>query len=223
MPRRTHLQTMLACLLLLTPPLATAQEIAAVDPPPAVASAAGHASSPVAVVESLHETILEAMRKADELDFQGRYELLEPIVSQSFDLNFMGTKCVGRHWKKLSEAEKKSWLEKFTRLTTSNYAGRFNQYAGEDFETIGEEPAARSTQLVRTKLLIPSEEDVQLNYRLRETASGWRIIDVYLKGTVSELALRRSDFASTLKQGGFAKLAAAIDQKIEDLRSNGGG
>ena len=70
---------------------------------------------------------------------------------------------------------------------------------------------------------MPGSEDVVLNYRLRKTRDGWRIIDIYLKGTVSELALRRSDFSSTLKQKGFGELAAAVDRKIQNLKSKAGG
>jgi len=74
-----------------------------------------------------------------------------------------------------------------------------------------------------TKLHVPGSEDVVLNYRLRAVEGGWRIIDIYLKGTVSELALRRSDFSSILKQKGFPELTAALDQKVAELREKGGG
>jgi phospholipid transport system substrate-binding protein len=70
---------------------------------------------------------------------------------------------------------------------------------------------------VKTKVVSPGAEDVVLTYRLQKEAAGWRIIDVYLKGTVSELALRRSDFASTLERDGFDALATVINGKIADL------
>ena len=52
----------------------------------------------------------------------------------------------------------------------------------------------------------------------RKTESGdWKIVDVYLKGTVSELALRRSDFTATLDREGFPALLKSIDAKNADL------
>ena len=45
----------------------------------------------------------------------------------------------------------------------------------------------------------------------------WRIIDVYLNGTVSELALRRSEYSSVLKRDGFEKLIVMVDGKAEEL------
>jgi len=213
-----------ALLCLLAIPAAHAQNVAAAG---TVTTGGGNAvvssETPVFVVEKLHATLLDIMKRADELGFDGRLELVRPILSETFDLAFVGEKVVGNHWKKLSEDEQRRWIEKFSHLTAANYAGRFSGYGGESFRTIGEEDAARDTRVVLTELLIPSEEDVQLNYRLIQTPAGWRIIDVYLNGTVSELALRRSEYSATLKRDGFDKLTAAVDDKIAELSKKKGG
>lgn len=176
-------------------------------------------ASPVQVVERFHATLIDAMKRADELGYQGRYDELSPVLEQSFDLDFMAEKSVGRHWKRLDPESQRRWLDLFVRLTTANYAGRFNAFTGESFETLGEEPAAHETVVVRTKLVLPKDEDVQLNYRLRQTPQGWRIVDVYLNGTVSELALRRSEYSSVLSRDGFDTLVAQLDEKVSDLQN----
>jgi hypothetical protein len=38
-----------------------------------------------------------------------------------------------------------------------------------------------------------------------------------LNGTVSELALRRSEYSSLIKREGFAALMSAINKRIDDL------
>ena len=171
-------------------------------------------------VEKLHTALLEIMRNADELDYPGRFERISPVVSETFDLPFMAAKSMGRHWKKLPESDQQRWLELFTRHISANYAGQFSGFTGETFETIGEEAAIRDTRVVRTRLTRPGEEDVQLNYRLREVDGKWRIIDIYLNGTVSELALRRSEYSSVLKREGFEKLLSTIDEKVKELASD---
>ncbi|MCS5637193.1 MAG: ABC transporter substrate-binding protein [Myxococcota bacterium] len=190
---------------------------------PEATDLAAAANSPTAVVERLHAGLLESMKNADEFGFQGRFEYIRPVVEETFDLGFMGSKSVGRHWKKLNRDEQEEWLDKFTGFIAANYAGNFDSYDGESFATLGEQPAKRDTRVVLTELRVPGGDDVVFNYRLRETAGGWRIIDIYLKGTVSELALRRSDFSSTLKAKGFPELTAAVDRKIVELQENGGG
>jgi phospholipid transport system substrate-binding protein len=58
---------------------------------------------------------------------------------------------------------------------------------------------------------------VQLDYRLRSGPDGWRIIDVFMNGTVSELALRRSEYSAVLDRDGFDGLIAALDGKIAEF------
>lgn len=170
------------------------------------------------IVESLHAGLIQIMRGGDELGYQGRYDHLSSIVVESFDLQFMASKSVGRHWRKLEEADQQRWLETFVQVITANYAGRFAGFSGEQFETLGEEPAIRDTRVVRTRLVRPSDDPVQLNYRLREVDGRWRIIDIYLNGTVSELALRRSEYSSVLKREGFEKLISDLNDKVASLR-----
>ena len=174
-------------------------------------------ASPEKTIEALHETLLVVMKDADTLGYAGRYDRLAPAISAAFDLDFMGSKAVGRHWRELDEDSQKRWLSAFQRFTIANYAGRFNAFSGESFETLGEEAAIHDTRVVRTRLLRPGDEAVQLHYRLREIDGKWRIIDIYLNGTVSELALRRSEYSSVLKREGFEKLISSLHDKVESL------
>lgn len=168
-------------------------------------------------VEKLHGALIGIMQSAEQLGYNGRYDQLSPTVTETFDLPFMASKSVGRHWKSLDDADKARWNDVFVRLITANYAGRFSAYTGEKFETIGEEPAINDTRVVLTRLVIPNDDDVQLNYRLREVDGQWRIIDIYLNGTVSELALRRSEYSAVLKREGFDKLIETLDDKVKEL------
>jgi phospholipid transport system substrate-binding protein len=161
------------------------------------------------------------MKHAKELGFQGRIDALEPLMASCFDLDFMASKTVGRSWRRLSDEDKLRWAAIFTRFTTANYAGRFTGYTGEEFVTLGVEDAPRDTRVVMTKIIIPKEDDVELNYRLVERNGAWKVIDVYLNGTVSELALRKSEYSAALKRNGFEQLVASVETKIEDLKSKG--
>lgn len=225
----THSQSRLiaplTALFVLTSP-AVGQELAVAQSAPGEARAASMPSSgsPQAVVWTLQAALLKVMQEAQTMGFEGRYEFLKPVVAETFDVRFMGSKSVGRYWKKLDADQQALWLTKFAGYLTANYAGNFSEYDGESFEVLGEEASSRNTRVVLTRLNVPSGEDVVLNYRLREASPAeWRIIDIYLKGTVSELALRRSDFSATLKDKGFDELTMAIDKKIADLRKKGGG
>lgn len=177
--------------------------------------AAGRES--VAVVSRLHSGILDVLREAEALGYQGRLNRISPTVDQTFDLRFMAEKVIGRHWKTLTDEQRARWAKLFGDMTKANYAGRLDHYSGQSFEVLGHEPAANETMVVRTKLLDPGGENVDLIYRLHSVDGGWKIVDIYLKGTVSELALRRSEYASVLKRDGFDALLVSVNQKIVGL------
>ncbi len=181
------------------------------------AEAVAPASPPTQIVEKLLAALLGVMKDAEKLGYQGRYEKLAPVLKETYDTPFMAEKSVGRHWKQATPAEQVELVATFSRFMIANYAGRFDGYSGQSFETLGEEPSAQGTVLVRTRLIEPQGEGVQLNYRLRSENGNWKIIDVYLNGTVSELALRRSEYASLIKREGWNAVIAALDQRIQGL------
>ncbi len=209
-----------ACLF--TPALADSTTAQPPEQQAAAPAAARAKPEPVRVVEDLHAALLSVMQHADELGYRGRYERLEPVLRRTLDLGFMGSKAAGRHWREFTDTEQARWLDVFSRMTLANYAGRFNGYSGQHFETLGSEPAPHDTVLVRTRLT-GGEEDVQLNYRLRKTDAGWRVIDIYMHGTVSELALRRAEYSTAIERDGLDKVVADVEAKIHELETGSSG
>jgi phospholipid transport system substrate-binding protein len=185
----------------------------------AAGAAADPAPSAKQSIEELHAALLDVMKNAVALGYEGRAAKLQPVIPRHFDVAFMAEKSVGPYWKRATEVERSRYLEAFLRFMVANYAGQFDGYTGQSFETLGQEPARMETQIVRTRLIDPGDEDVELNYRMRQTPEGWKIIDVYLDGTVSELALRRSEFSGIVKRENFDALIAALDAKIAKLSS----
>lgn len=185
---------------------------------------AGQADSKTApqVIDALHEALLEVMKNAEELGYDGRAERLAPVISEYFDVQFMARKSVGRHWKDASEEEQRRFLVAFNRFMVANYAGQFDGFSGQHFETLGEQAAKMETVMVKSRLVNPKDDDVELNYRMRQVDGKWKIVDVYLDGTVSELALRRSEFSSIVKRENFDALIEAIDAKTAKLASGSG-
>lgn len=191
------------------------------EPASPTAAVAPTANTPVPAIDAFHAGLLAIMKDAKQLGFQGRIEKLAPLMSRTFDLDFMASKTVGGKWAKLSAADKKRWIETFTRFTTANYAGRFKGYTGEQFVTLGVEEAGHGTKLVRTKIIVPNDAPVELNYRVVQKNGAWRVIDVYLNGKVSELALRRSEYTTALRRADFDHLIASVETKINDLKTKG--
>lgn len=183
-----------------------AASIATADPSPATK-----------VIERLNATLAATLQNAETLGFTGRLAKLIPAVEAAFDVPFMAEKSIGKYWKPLSNADKARWVALFKEFTAANYAGNLKKYSGQRFEVAGEEPSQNDTMVVHTMIVDPGAENTEMNYRLQSTPAGPKIIDIYLKGTVSELALRRSDYTSVLERDGFEALVTMIRGKIDDL------
>jgi phospholipid transport system substrate-binding protein len=178
-------------------------------------------ATPTAVVERLYAGLLEVMQSAADLDYQGRYRQLEPILQGSYDFPFMTRIAVGATWGDLDEEQRARLTELFTEMSIANYAARFDGYAGERFEILGEASAPRGNILVETRIVPAGDEPVALNYVLKEFDDRWRIIDVLFESKFSELARQRSEFAAVLRGGGPSDLVATLERKIAELAASG--
>lgn len=198
------------------PGTATAANAPAAPAPPADSAAAPPSDADAAAepIEKLHETLLGVMREADALGFAGRYERIRPVLEEVYDFPFMAEKSVGPGWRELDDDARARLVDAFSRLAIATYAARFDRHDGARFETLGVQPASHGTMLVKTRIVRGNGETVALDYRLRPDAERWRIIDVFMNGTVSELALRRSEYSGLLRREGFDALLQAIEQKI---------
>ena len=66
----------------------------------------------------------------------------------------------------------------------------------------GEQPAP-SGVMVRSQIIKANGEPVNVDYMMRRTGDSWLISDIYLDGAISEVATRRSEFATILKSQGI--------------------
>ncbi len=165
------------------------------------------------VITKFNAALLESMMKADELGYQGRYRALEPVIKDTFALPFMATQSVGRYGKSLKDEEKAVFLRTYIEWTIATYAGRFDGYSGEKFETVSESAPENGTVTVLSKLIEKSSNSIAFNYKLRKVDDKWRIVDIQMAG-VNQLALTRSQFVSVIKEKGLDGLVAMLKEKI---------
>jgi phospholipid transport system substrate-binding protein len=183
-------------------------------PAAAIPVMAAETDPAVARIRSFYDVLLGTMKRAEALGVKGRYEKLAPAVRATFDLPAMTRIAVGPEWKSLKPEQQTAIVEQFERMSIATYASRFDGYAGERFEVDPVTEPRNANRIVRTKLFPKQKEPVVLNYLFHQAADGWKAIDVYLSGTISELATRRSEFSAILKSGGAAAL-------IDSLRRQG--
>lgn len=170
----------------------------------------------VAVVETLQDALIEAMKQGDTLGYEGRYRLVEPVVRETHDLEAIARVAVGRYWREFTPAQRARLIEAFGRQSFATYAARFDEYGGQHFEITGHKPMRRGQILVESRLVKGNGERVSFNYILRDGQDSWRIINIIVDG-VSDLALKRAEYTAILESDGFDALIAKIEEKVAEL------
>ena len=170
----------------------------------------------VAQVQMLNDALLKSMRAGSSQPMNERYRSLEPTIEQVFALPLVTRLAVGPDWSGFPADVQKAVIAAFTRFTIANYAHNFRDYDGQKF-TIDDEVSMRGEEkIVRTHILPAHDVPVNLLYRMREVNGAWKVIDVYSNG-VSELAVRRTDFAAALAAGGPPVLIAHLNKASDGL------
>ncbi len=181
--------------------------------------------TPTEVVERLNAALIEVMQEADALGFQGRYEHLAPVLSAALDFPLMARISAGKHWRAWDEVLRARFVEvlrarfvaAFGNTSIATYAARFDGYGGERFEVLGEQPGLRETVLVRNHLVKSDGEAVAIDYLFKTGAEGWRVVDVFLDGKFSELALKRSEYGAVIKNDGVETLIRGLGDQAARL------
>jgi phospholipid transport system substrate-binding protein len=176
-------------------------------------SAEATAASALDTVQSLYDTLLITMRRGNELGRSGRFIQLRPVAHSIFDVPFMARMAIGSGWATVSSAQQQQVIEAFERYIAAIYADRFDTYSGEQLQILGEQLSDAGT-VVMTRIVDSNGEPENLNYLMR---SVWQIADVFLNGTISELAIRRSEFASIRQRQGVDGLIAELIRKADLL------
>jgi phospholipid transport system substrate-binding protein len=166
-----------------------------------------------AVVDTFDTALLAVMKQADKLGYEGRAKELAPAIEKAFNIPLMTRIIVGSPWNEWGDEQRSHIIDAFGKFIIATYARRFDGYTGESFVNNGEKPATSGGVLVTTELVRPKDPSVTLTYLMRDGDNGPQIVDIFLTGTISELATRRSEFSAVLQQGGYQGLLTALEKK----------
>jgi phospholipid transport system substrate-binding protein len=176
------------------------------------------ADKPPATAQDLCGALIAAMKAGPSISFSAREQMLAPVIRRDFDLGLMSRIVVGPPWRELGPDDRKAVTEAFSEYSIASYAQRFRSFSGERFEV---DPKATGMpdgdSIVHTKLFTGDPEPVQLDYLMRQSGGKWRIIDVFLSGTISELAARRSEYSLVMRTGGAPALVDLLRKKTVEL------
>jgi len=171
-----------------------------------------------APIQRLDSALLAAMKAGQSTPFPQRYTALAPVIDQTFDLDAVLGASIGLGWPGMPSDQKAQLVAAFRRYTVASYAANFDNYTGQTFQIA---PSVRSVGngdvVVATKIVAADGSSNKLDYVMRNTASGWKAVDVLADGSISRVAVQRSDFRHLLNSGGAPALMAGLQRKVVSL------
>lgn len=166
---------------------------------------------------NLYTGLEAAMRAGRSTPFTQRFTTLAPAVDGAFDLTTILKVSVGLRWDSMPAPQQQALYTTFRRFTIATYVANFDKFDGEKFQVY---PGARdsgSDKIVKTQIVPQNGDTIRLDYVMRQTTAGWRAVDVLLDGSISRVAVQRSDFRKLLGNGDPNNLINSLKKKISDL------
>ena len=167
---------------------------------------------------SPRETIVELHSGLKKINSKSLtvFQLTLKNVKQNYNSEKMLSMIIGNQWKNVSNKKRKEIINIFEEYIAKNYVRRFSKM--KDFSFIeNKEQNVGKFVMVRSNLVIGKKEKVSISYLLSNDQNKWKIFDVLLAGSVSEIATKKSEFKSFTKGGNIDPLIDALKKKNNDL------
>jgi phospholipid transport system substrate-binding protein len=174
-------------------------------------------ANPRQPVDELYVALRAAMRAGRATPFKQRFDQLAPVIDRVFDLDAILQTSVGLRWPSLDAASRQSLAAVFRTFTIASYTANFDNDNGEKLEVLPQTRTVGSETVVESSLVPANGDPVRIDYVMRQGQGGWRIVDVLLDGSISRVAVQRSDFRSLLRSGNATALIQSLQRKVSDL------
>jgi phospholipid transport system substrate-binding protein len=140
---------------------------------------------------------------------------LHEVFTRAFDVETMARFAAGTYWRRADAAQRREYLKLFGDYVASLYANKFGDYEGQEFKVIGQRASGENDIAVESNILQTNKSPVKVEFRVRQTEAGLKIVDVYVEG-ISLLITKRDEFITVLSREG-------MDGLLNRLRSTAHG
>lgn len=173
-------------------------------------------STAVAPIHQLTDGLVRVMKAGRTTPFSQRFDMLAPVIDQTFDLTKILKASVGAIWDKLPQDQQATLLKAFRRYTVASYVNGFDE-DNEHFVINPEPRIDGDEQIVRIRIIPDLGAEHKLDHVMQQGPAGWRVVDILADGAISRVAVQRSDFRQLMRQGGASALAQSLETKSADL------
>lgn len=175
------------------------------------------APSPLGVIQAGTERALQILRASHTGEapslHQRRSEILT-VVDEFFNFDEMAKRALGRPWKDQPPEKRAEFVRLFKQLLFTAYINRVENCTGVDEQIhYDAERIDGEYAVVKTHVAFQGNQNVQIDYRLHQEGSQWKVYDVVVEG-ISFVSNYRSQFASILANESFDTLLRKMREKV---------
>lgn len=176
---------------------------------------------PDELVRTVSQGVLDEIKADRTLQATGNLERLNALVDKRVMpyVNFqrMTALAVGRNWRTATPDQQAALQTEFRRLLLLTYADAVRQVTDTTIQVRPMRSAPTDEEvIVRTQVLRPGKEPIQLDYRLQKTPAGWKIFDLNILG-LWLIEHYRNQFAQVVGASGIDGLIKSLKEKNQSL------
>ena len=166
-----------------------------------------NSGTPKEVVNNLHI----GLKKVSEKITDSPTDLIN-LVKNTYNSEKMIAKIIGDIWKKTNKKDQEEIVIVFQEYIAKNYFNRFKKIKSPIFKYKESKKIGEKFMLVKTGLVVDKEE-VSISYLLLLDKNKWKIFDVLLAGSISEIATKKSEFSGFIRDGKITPLINALKKQ----------
>jgi phospholipid transport system substrate-binding protein len=185
-----------------------------------LSAAAWAQQDPNKFVEDLSSQVIEQIKGDQQLkagDIKRISELVDSTLMPHVNFERMTALSVGRAWREATPEQKKQLMTEFRILLLRTYSNAFTAVRD---QSVRMKPfrgdAAADEIIVRSEIVQPRGEPIQLDYRLEKADKAWKIYDVNVLG-VWLVQTYRNQFAQEISAGGIDGLIKSLADKNQSV------
>lgn len=146
----------------------------------------GATASPASVVQQASNEIVTALKKHEgelKKDPQLVRQMIHKYLLPHFDFGFTSQLVLGRYWRIASPEQRKEFEAAFVGYLVNVYANALKNYHGGHVVVLPFRGNEKSEYVkVRTRIEMPGETPISVDYALRKVEGEWKVFDVIIAG-----------------------------------------
>jgi phospholipid transport system substrate-binding protein len=181
---------------------------------PATKGQAENLLAPQQVILGVSTKIQQKMLdKAFIRNFAQVTQFVNSVITPHTDFDKIAPLVLGKHWKEATPQEQERFKHEFQTMIVRTYSRAFIEYTDWTLRFMPIEMTNETTKvLVKTEILQPGLQPVEVSYRMFLSNGQWKVYDIMIGG-VSLVTNYRSTFNNEIQTKG--SLSAVIDDLVK--------